>query len=224
DMYIYLSGENISKTFGKAMALMLNFENKQSEDKMLSAAKSVQEMRSLMNIGQYEKAGQLYEKLPDAFKKDKAIQLMNIAITAQLDMEKYKQALVAFEKAFGQDPSAQLPLFDFYLLNEEYSKALKVLDVMDASVKDPLLNYHRSLLYSKMNNKANSLKCLEQLYRDMPAFGDGILELMAHYIEAGEAEKAEKLMAAYRSNKALDQEKLVSLKFLYPNFAALNKL
>ena len=225
DMYVYLTGENFSKTLAQLLALVAAPPTgPQTGDSMLNTIKSVQEIRTLMNRQQYEKASQLYEALPTSFKQDKAIQLINISITAQLDEEKYRQVLGDFEKQYGQDPSAQLTLFDLYFLDEDYNKALKVLDVLDASVQgDPVLNIYRSVLYTRMQQPEKSIQCLEALYKAKPDFDTGVLELIANYIETNNSEKAETLIAAYRANKKFDQQKLENLKFLYPDFAALNQ-
>lgn len=223
DMFVYMGGENFSKTLARAMELMVDQVEKKSEDGALSAVKSVQEIRSLMNRQQYEKARQLYEELPAEFKKDKAMQLMHLSIVSELDRDQYHQALAAFEKQFGQDPAAQLALFDLYFLNKDYDKALKVMDVLDASVQgDPLLNLYRSIIYSHMGQPDKSIHCLEALYKAKPDFDNGVLELIANYIEANEKEKAETLIATYRANKKFDQQKLENLKYLYPYFEALN--
>jgi hypothetical protein len=224
DMFIYLSGENISKTFIRTTTLLADHARQQSENNMLNVAKAIQEIRSLVNAQQYAKANALYEKLPATFKDDKAIQLMNLTVLAQLDQEKYKKALDVYNKHFGQDPAAQFGLFDSYFLNEEYDKALNVLDVLDGSVKDPLLNYYRALIYTQMDDRANAIKYLELLYKQKPAFGDGVLELIANYIETEDEAKAEMLLAAYRNNKNFDQQKLENLKYLYPYFTALSQL
>lgn len=223
DMFVYMTGENFSKTLARAMELMTGQADKKSEDSALQAAKSVQEIRTLMNRQQYEKASQLYEELPASFKKDKTMQLMHISIVSELDQAQYHEALGAFEKQYGQDPSAQLALFDLYFLNEDYDKSLKVLDVLDASIQgDPVLNLYRSIIYTRMEQPEKSVQCLEALYKAKPDFENGVLELIANYIEVKNNEKAEALVTAYRANKKFDQEKLENLKYLYPDFAALN--
>jgi hypothetical protein len=224
DMFIYLSGENISKTFIRTTSLLADHAKQQSESKMLSVAKSIQEIRRLVNAQEYEKANALYEKLPAKFKEDKALQLMNLSVLAQLDQEKYKKALDVYNNYFGTDPAAQFGLFDSYFLNKDYDKALNVIDVLDGTVKDPVLNYYRALIYTRMNDRTNTIKCLEALYKQKPDFANGVLELIANYIEAEEDNKAESLLAAYRSNKKFDQQKLENLKYMYPDFAALSQL
>jgi len=223
DMYVYMTGENFSKTLSRVMVLLVDRASEQSEDNALSAAKSVQEIRNLMNRQQYDKALELYTALPADFKKDKAIQLMHISIVSELDEEQYREALTAFEKQYGQDPSAQLSLFDLYFLNEDYEKALKVLDVLETSIQgDPVLNIYRSVLYTRMEQPQKSIQALETLYEAKPDFENGVLELIANYIEVKESKKAETLIGTYRANKKFNQQKLDNLKFLYPDFAALD--
>lgn len=224
DMFVYMTGENFSKTLARAMELMSKETGERSDGTVLSAAKYVQKIRELMNRQEFGKALQLYEKLPPEFKKDKAMQLMHMSIVSELDQEQYRQALAAFEKQYGQDPSSQLSLFDLYFMDEDYDKALKVLDVLDASVQgDPMLNMYRSVLYTRMQQPEKSVQCLEALYKAKPDFGDGVLELIANYIETNNNEKAESLITAYQANKKFDQQKLENLRYLYPDFAAFNE-
>lgn len=223
DMFIYLSGENISKTFIRTTSLLANHAKQESEKKMLNVAKSIQNIRNLINQQQYAEANKLYEQLPEKIKEDKALQLMNLTVLAKLDQEKYKLALEVYNKYFGNDPAAQFGLFDSYFLNEEYDKALNVVNVLDGTVKDPLLNYYRALIYTKMGDRENTIKYLELLNKQKPDFGDGALELIANYIATGENEKAENLLGVYRGNKKFDQKKLESLRYLYPYFAPLSQ-
>ena len=223
DMFIYLSGEELSKTLATTMITMTGVAKDNSDKELVKYASSIKDIKALINAQRYSEAKELFNKLPFELKKDKLFQLMNIKITSQLDTSLYKQALNAFEKQYANDASAQLSLIDAYFLNKDYKKALRAIDVVDSAVnKDPLLNYYRALTYTQMGDKDNTIKYLEVLYKQKPGFTEGNLELIANYIETNEHEKASLLIAAYKANKKLDQAKLENLKLLYPEFARNN--
>ncbi len=220
DMYIYMTGENFSQTIYTLMNTMADFSDKEGNSETDRQLKNLVKLRSLAHQQQYEAAKREYDKFPQEFKDQKLFRVLYLTILSQLDMEDYRQELNRFEKDFANDASASLTLLDSYFLNGDYNKALEAIDKLDRAVDgDPLLNYYRALAYSQMKETDKTIACLEKLQQEMPGFGDGQLELIAHYIESNQRDKARLLMSSYKGNKEFDQDKLENIRYLYPDFA-----
>jgi hypothetical protein len=220
DMYIYLTGEEFSKTIAQLSDIFMDVSKEKSNAEVDSYTSSLRKIRYLIDDGKHETAKQVYDQLPQSLKKEKIFKIIRLQITVDLNDEEYQKALEDFEASYGNDASAQLWLIDSYFLKKEFNKALKAVNTMDSILKDPFLDYYRALIYTNLNDTKQTIKYLEALYRNKPDFGNGILELMANYIEVDEYEKAQKLYRVYESNKKLDQSRLSDIKLLYPDFAA----
>jgi hypothetical protein len=83
--------------------------------------------------------------------------------------------------------------------------------------KDPYLDYYRGLIYNTKNDYKKAQACFESLYKNMPSYGSGIIELIAVYAKNDEMEKAKAMVKAYKNDKKLNQEALNLIYILYPD-------
>jgi tetratricopeptide (TPR) repeat protein len=218
-MFIYLTGENFSKTIGDVIATMKDYVDREGKDNMQQHASAMVQVRALMRQERLEEALEMFNRLPAVMKEQKAFRLLKLNILAKVNMELYTQEILKFEKDFAGDASAQLVLIDVYFSTREFEKLLVVLDRIDTALGgDPMLHYFRALTCNQMGEREKAIHHLEILQKEVPQFGDGQLELMAYYIEADEPDRARKLMAAYRNNSRFDQAKLNNIRMLYPQF------
>ena len=184
DMYIYMNGETFSKTLSSVMATMFDYVKEKDKSAVDQYAWYMKEVKTLMAQQKYAEAKATLEKLPAEFQKEKLFRSLNLQISSQLGDEAYREALDEFELNYAADAGAQLALIDAYFLKKDYKKVLRAIDVVDSAVNhDPVLHYYRALAYSQMNDVANTVKCLETLQKEKPGFGDGMLELIANYVE-----------------------------------------
>jgi len=220
DIFIYLSGENLSQTIASTMAMLLNYAKDAKTAELEQQISAMRKIKFLVGENDHAAAKEAYNKLPQKFRDHKMFQIMNLQITAQLDHEEYKAALDEFEAKYGNDASVQLSLLDAYIMNNNYEKLLNAINIMDKSVQDPRLNLYRGIAYKQLNEKEKATQCLEQLYKDEPDFEDGALELLTAYMELKQYKKARGIIADYRGNRKFDQSNLELIDYLYPEFAA----
>lgn len=217
DMFIYLTGENFSKSVGD---IMQNYNSPNGiSSKQEAEVQKLQQLKNLLLEQKFTEAKSLFNSLPASLRSKKILQIMHLQICSGLDNDTYMQALNKFESIYSKEPYMFLALIDSYLLNKNYSKALQCIDKIDLLIdKDPFLDYYRALVYNLSQKPSDARIHLEKVYKNMPGFGDGALELMVNYLEADESEKARKIIESYKSNTAFNQEKLNTILERYPTF------
>ncbi len=214
DIYIFLSGENLSATMAQIFSSVLQ-QSDGSNQQMSEYAGNMKRLRVLRAQKNFKAAKAAFDQLPSGLKKEKAFQLIKLQITSELDNDTYIEALNEFENLYGNDASAQFAMFDGYFLSGDFAKALKVLDQVDSLVKDPLLDYFRALVYTQKKDDKTAVAYLEKLYKKMPYFETGTLELMANYIEMQRYPETNMLIADYKKNTSFKQSRLSDLHERY---------
>lgn len=208
DLYIYLSGEDLSKTMADLFT-SLTAKNKKDADKKMAEALKIKKMRELIERNESENALRYYNELPVDLKNQKSIRLMHIMLCSQLDSDTYMKAIDDFQSLYPNEPNMHLMMIDNYIMRKEYSKAVESINSIDKLINtDPFLDYIRALMYNMMEKPAEARTHLEKLYQNMPGFDDGAVELIANYIDAGDDAKARQLIKEYESNKRYDQSLL----------------
>lgn len=208
DLYIYLSGEDLSKTMADLFT-SLTAKNKKDADKKMAEALKIKKMRELIERNESENALRYYNELPVDLKNQKSIRLMHIMLCSQLDSDTYMKAIDDFQSLYPNEPNMHLMMIDNYIMRKEYSKAVESINSIDKLINtDPFLDYIRALMYNMMEKPAEARTHLEKLYKNMPGFDDGAVELIANYIDAGDDAKARQLIKEYESNKRYDQSLL----------------
>jgi tetratricopeptide (TPR) repeat protein len=221
DIYVFTLGQNISESLAEVIDIFEKHEKNKEGQEKYQYQKHLKEIKALIRERQFQDAKKYFDKLPESFKKERLFMVMNITICSELDDDLYKAALVQLESKFSNDPSTQLFLIDSYILDKDFDHALEAIDVLDNAVKtDPLLNFLRGNIYAQKEDYSKAIFCYEQLKKDKPEFDDGIIELMNAYFTTGEVEKGKELVSEYQENKSLDQEKLGTIKMLYPQYVS----
>lgn len=216
DIFIYLSGENLSASVAHALLMMnANFNNlsKREKDKI----KNFKTIKTLISQKKYVEAKERFEEFPPAIKNIKLFQLVNIQICSELGDSMYLASLNEYQKLYPHDPNMYLLMVDAYCLQNDYSDALKSVNQLDSLIdKDPFQDYYRGLLYRKLGDTANYRKCLEHVNVYMPSFSDGVLQLLYCYVNAGAMDKAAALIKKYDGTDELNKEDLDNIFLLYP--------
>ncbi|GGB03658.1 hypothetical protein GCM10011511_28680 [Puia dinghuensis] len=188
DLYIYTTGENISKTLADALKRL----NSNGTNKDL---KKTDNIKQLIEQGEYEQANTVYETLPAELKKEKAFQLMHIRIFSHFSTDRYIGALREYKSLFPHDPNMYLLMVDAYSLQKDYPKALESVNKLDSLIdKDPFQDYERGLIYKMMKDTVNELICFERLHKNMPEFKKGTYELINLYFSMAEPVKGAALI------------------------------
>jgi Flp pilus assembly protein TadD len=209
DMYIYTTGELFSKTMKDVFTQILK-----ANDKSLSG---LEKLGRLIQKGEYKKAKELLDDLPQNLKNTKAIQLRNIQLCLELDTAAYATALNKFQQDFPDDPSLNLVLLDNFITKEKYAEALNCINQLDKQIsKDPLLDYHRGLLYNLQGKKEAALQAFESLYKNMPEFSAGAMELCTYYMDKGNYKQAGEIFKKAKTNTDFDKSVAENLQLRYP--------
>jgi len=217
DIYIYLSGENLSKTFSQALMMMQNKMPDMSRGDMEKVNK-IKTIKTLIAQKNYTKAGEYYDELPANFKKQKLFQLIHVQIGSGLGNEQYASALNEYKSLFPDDPNMYLMMVDAYVLQKDYPKALEAVNKLDSIInKDPFQDYYRGLMYKLMLDTAQSLACFERLHAYMPEFSGGTVELVTVYLKTGNMDKAVAVVRKGRDDKSLSPETVDALYELHPD-------
>lgn len=214
DMFIYTSGELFSETLHSIYTqLKSSFGEEDLDDKWIS---QMPKMRKLMNENKHAEAMDIYEHLPEKLKKMRALQIMHIMLASGLDDDaKYQDAIDEYTRLYPNEPNMHLLLIDNYVMKKQYDKALYSVNEMDKMInKDPFLDYYRGLLYKLMEKKDSSKASVVQLMNNMPDFEDGMLELIAVYLDEDNKEEADKWIKKYRRHSSFDQQTLTSVLML----------
>lgn len=218
DFYIYIAGENFSSMLANLLSVLDRQTGKSSgEDR--KSMENIQQIKKLMGQGKYEAAKELFDGLPEKFRDQKAIRILGIQITSQMDNETYLKQLEDFEARYPNDPNTYLLTLDAAILNKDYTKALSNINHLDSLInKDRFLDFYRALMYNLMEEPVKARTHLETLVQNYPAFETGILELMANYLEAKDYDKARPLIENFRKNEEFDQDMLESVLAMYPDY------
>lgn len=219
DIYIYVTGEKISETLkGLVVDSKDEFSDRSAPDKDGDIDK-LPHLRKLIEEGKNREALDIYDNLTEKMKKNRTFQLMHVQICAGLTEEEYANAIAEYKRLYPNEPNMQLLLIDGYVLRREYDKALEAVNELDKMIdKDPLLDFHRAVCYSLMEEKTKKREYLERLVKNLPDFEDGVFVLIADYLSANEFEKATPLVNRFKKKSAFDQQRLNELLDQYPGF------
>ena len=208
DIYIYLSGEDLSKTIADLFTSFSVNDKNASREKMAQVEK-IKKMKEMIERNENENALKYYNSLPADLKNQRTIRLMHIMLCSQMDNDTYMKAVDDYLILYPNEPNMHLMMVDTYILRKEYAKALESINNIDKLINtDPFLDYLRALMYNMMEKPAEARALLEKLHRNMPGFGNGSIELIANYIDAGDDSKARELIKEYEANKDYDQSLL----------------
>jgi len=211
DIYFYLTSEDFSKSLADISVQLKNYLD--PGNNIISIINKIKKYRQ---NDENEKALELFNQLPDSLRHQKIFQLVHIQLTANLDDE-HTKALDEFQKLFPNEPGMFITALDIHMSHQEYDKALTDINKMDSIInKDTFLDYYRGLMYKELKDTAASISCFENLYKNFPSFGAGIIELIAADTKSGQIDKAKKLVTVYRDNKKLNQENMDYILIKYP--------
>jgi tetratricopeptide (TPR) repeat protein len=218
DIYIYATGEYFSETLNTLSLYMDDAKDEAASYKL----QEVTRINKLLQEGQYQSAKDIIDGLPINMQALKVMQIYNIITCSHLGDSLHQDAISKFERDFPNDPALNLVLIDGYFLKKEYAKALETINKLDRQIdKDPFLDYQRGLIYNMMGKKGEAFEALQQLYRNMPEFSAGGVELSTYYMDKGDYEKAAEIIRRIKQNRDYDDAIVQNLYLLYPKLKPL---
>jgi len=218
DVFIYMTGENLSKTI--ADALQLDNQNMPKED--MEKVNKVKTIKSLMAQGENEKALKLYDDLPDIVKKEKAYQMIHIRLCSKLDNDRYVQSLNEYRSLYPKDPNMYLMMIDAYALQKNYPMALYSVNKLDSLIgTDPYQDYERGMIYLQMKDTVRAQESFERLHANMPKLSTGTVALMETYFYTHNEDKAAHLIREARDSNYLNEQNLEAIYSYHPGLKKL---
>jgi hypothetical protein len=216
DVYVYMSGEDLSKTLAQSLVLMTDKVADMTPDDQQKIV-HIRKINELIEGGNAEDAGGYYDQLPSDLRKDKLFQLIHLRIAQKLGDTAYLAALNEYKATFPRDPNLGLLMLDAYVMEKDYTAAIGAIDNLDTALhKDPFLDYYRGLIYKLKEDPTDSRVCLEQLHRNMPLFGKGTVELLANYANAGYPDSAAMLVRQAQADNNITTVQIQALEQAYP--------
>jgi len=220
DVYIYLSGEKFSETL---VNIYRHLDvSKGVTDKDLTAMKKVADIRKLIQAQDYTTAKSELENLPAHIQAMKAVQLYYVLLAQGIgDEPGYNDAIANYERLYPNEPNMFLLQIHGYFTQKKYAKAIEAIDKLDAALdKDPILDYHRSLIYKTMGDMEEQKKSLDRLVKNMPNFESGALEMVTYYLDKDDNTNAGIAIADFKMHKDFDIETLDAIIEQYPGYKA----
>ncbi|MRG44934.1 hypothetical protein GFS24_07405 [Chitinophaga sp. SYP-B3965] len=219
DLYSYSTGGTISTTLADAFDAMSPKGASSSDSKRM--ADSVLAMQAKRKRGDFEGVKEQFERLPAELQKDKGVMLFYIDACKNISDAEYKMSLEKFSESFPDAPNSYLMLIDAYIMAEEYDKVLAAVNKIDSLVgRDHYLDYFRGNVYRMMGKPAESKASYEKAYAKGADLADNVQSLLIAYMEDNETEKAEKVIAEYKTSKWFNQP---TLDIVYASYPQLKK-
>lgn len=153
DLYIYMTGEKMSETFGNLVDTLLGSSS------VGTTALKIQRVKSLMGSKDFAGAHGELLSLPAEIRRSKPIMLMEVQITSDLnDDAQYLKAIDAYAKAFPNDPSLDLVQVDSAIIRKKFDEAIAIVDRLDKRLGgDPYLDVIRAGTYAENGKQAEAL-------------------------------------------------------------------
>jgi len=148
--------------------------------------------KNYQELKQFEKAIQNFQKANELEPQKESI-LVYLFQTYGMT-EDFEGAIATLKKLIPIDKAYQEDLANLYLLNENYEKALNLLDELDAKLgANSYRNSLRRQIFARTNNTGAQIENLQQGISSNPDIEQNYLNLIYIYSEQGEEEEAFKV-------------------------------
>lgn len=212
DVFLYTTDSWMSANTAELADLLMKSDDPEG------AADMIVKMRKKLTAKDYDGIKQMYDNMDEKLKANKSLQLLYITACRQLDMTLYQHALEHYAFTFPDGGSAYLMMIDAYYLKKEYEKGMAALDKLDKVVGgDPFLDFYRAIFYLLWEKKPESKTYFENVYRYDPSITRNTVKLASIYAEAGETDKAKKVIEVYKKTETYQEKDLDALYLKYPD-------
>lgn len=211
DVYIYMSGEYISKTlsdlYRAAIASRTSSAANYFGQSLIKDLPKVTTIKAQMSSGNYQKAFELFNTLSKNSKQQKAIQIIGIQLAFEISEIEYQKAIQTYEESFPNDPSLYLISMDGAFLSGDYDKVLDLIDKLDRAIDgDPFLDSYRANIYFAKKDLDTALLYANRMYESYPLFADSHGTLIAVLVARKEYDKAVTSLKKFYATFGLSKE------------------
>jgi tetratricopeptide (TPR) repeat protein len=237
DIYVYLSGERFSDSIRNTSAMILSKKSKPPPAKLLGSGDgnakhidNVQKVISLTRKGMHSQAIQLFESLPEEYRRNKVAHLVYLQACMALATEenasapskqRYLNAITSYKTTHPGDPSLALISLDYWFLTESWEELIASVEQLDVSVGPDSNNlFFLSFANRKLGRPEEALKHADEAIKEEPDLEESwhaVLEstLMAEDFDRA-AESLDKLEENFHYSFSLNsmQSEQIYEKFL----------
>lgn len=135
DIYVFLTAERMSDTLRVFWRTVVAEASKTFLDRLFKPAdplaqsiRSISEMRAMIKDGQFEKAIEIYDKLPEKVQNEKIINLTRMQAAIQVSDDAYASSIEDYRQRFPGDAALDFLLIDGYFFKKDYEKMLDCID------------------------------------------------------------------------------------------------
>jgi tetratricopeptide (TPR) repeat protein len=148
DIYIYLTGESLTKTMGKMYIYALPEKNKLNifGEKKSEEFNKVIEAASLLKEGKPKEGYNILRSLKSDLAKDKFVLLIKSQMANYVGEELYEKSLKEIINTYPEDQTLYLNFIDYYIMLENYDEALKLVEKLQDETQDDFLNFMKGNL------------------------------------------------------------------------------
>jgi len=169
DLYIYMTGEQLSSTFGGLFDLALH------SGAAAEMSSKVTEIKTLMQSKQLDEASRILKSMPAALRKSKPMLLLGVQIASGMDNDPaYIAAIDDYAKAFPNDPSLDLVMVDGAFLRKKYDDAIALIDRLDKRLGgDPYLESLRANAFGEAGKHPEAIAHAKRAVQLEPTLAQG---------------------------------------------------
>jgi len=216
DVYIYITGEEISTTLANLLDAGMGGSN--------NPGKFSDELRHLLKMKEYQKNKdynsiiELYESSDEKLQKNKSFFVIYMTACQKTDQLKYKTALENYAASFPDAPNTYLLMIDLYFLNKEYEKGIDAVNKLDSLVKgDIFLDFFRANLYLALENTVKAKTCYDNVFKSHPTLSYIIKNIVILHMNDNETDIAKTALNTYKKSEGFNQEYVDDLYLMYPD-------
>lgn len=197
DLYIYLSGEELSKTFRRFYIYNLpkkslfDFFGEGNSKEFIKVVDAV----NYNNQGQFEKAYNKFNEIEGDLKNDKFILVIKTVCAAKVSDEEYKKAMKNIAEKFPDDSTLYLSQIDYHVMNKNYDKALSLIDKLMNDTSDDFLNLLKGNIEFEKSNYNKALEHFKFISDNYPDLFEGHSSYLTILSLTGNFEKCVKLLS-----------------------------
>jgi predicted Zn-dependent protease len=218
DVYVYLSGEELSETMAGFMKMVVSRDGKVNQHKRYYF-QLLEELRKKSESADYATALQTFDALPDALKTSKTSLMYGMISAKSLGYaEREEEMMVQYRMNHHTVPDRMLLGIDYYYDRGQLDSSLLMINGLDSLLqKDDYMQYLRAALYAQTDRVDESMELLEELVRIKDCMAPPVIMLAWLKANTGDLAGAAKLHRRYRRMPDADADEARRLTDEYPD-------
>jgi len=180
DMYVFMTGENLSATTNRIYlgSLPKNVFNKLVNPTDSKDIENFTEATKYIRQGDGENALIHLNKIEGKLRNDKIYHVLKISVNAQMEEKIYLETLENMKDTFGDDPTMNLLSVDYFILNQDYDKAMEILDNIETATNDDFINYLKGNVKQLQGKQESAISYYDIIIENYPEYSTAFTNKM----------------------------------------------